>query len=414
MFELIYKYQLHLALEKEHLVITGVIIAAFSALSYLIGIYKIFHKPLDFIFGLICLMITPLILTIYGYHFGYLYNYLIIFIIGNLVVIRMAYIGFRNKQQGANFIIAGSIAYILFISLSLLIFNDLFPSGLPVIFRHLSVNLGFISLPISIMIYLALETGINAKDLKIKMQEVSDMAGEKQHILTNQNETLEKQVTERTAELNKSITDLKSTQNQLIQKEKLASLSELTAGIAHEIQNPLNFVSNFSEVSQELVEDVLEERKKENGKRDEELIDELLSDLSQNQQKINHHGKRAASIVSGMLEHSRISTGERVPTDINKLDDEYLRLSYHGIRAKNNTFQSDYELIADPNLPLINVVPQEIGRVLLNLINNAFQSQSRGGVDYRKKVIVRTFTFEPNENAPSGTAGGAPLRRCAG
>jgi two-component system NtrC family sensor kinase len=169
-----------------------------------------------------------------------------------------------------------------------------------------------------------------------------------------------------------TLTELQSTQSQLIQKEKLASLGELTAGIAHEIQNPLNFVNNFSELSVELVSELLEERSKEHGIRDEELENDLLNDLAQNQEKINHHGKRASSIVKGMLEHSRMGTGEKQPTDLNQLADEYLRLSYHGMRAKDSQFNADYELIADKSLPLVNVVPQDIGRVLLNLINNAF------------------------------------------
>ena len=163
---------------------------------------------------------------------------------------------------------------------------------------------------------------------------------------------------------------LKSTQAQLIQKEKLASLGELTAGIAHEIQNPLNFVNNFSEMSVDLAKELKEEVKK--SEIDKELIIDLATDLSQNQQKINHHGKRASSIVSGMLEHSRTSTGERALTDINKLADEYLRLSYHGMRAKDSNFNSNYQTNFDENLPKIEVIPQDMGRVLLNLINNAF------------------------------------------
>jgi two-component system, NtrC family, sensor kinase len=177
--------------------------------------------------------------------------------------------------------------------------------------------------------------------------------------------------------LEKTLAELKTTQAQLIQSEKLASLGELTAGIAHEIQNPLNFVNNFSELSVELIEELKAERQKAEGKRDFELEDELLSDLSQNQEKIHHHGKRASSIVSGMLEHSKASTGERVLTDINKLADEYLRLSYHGLRAKDKNFNSDFKLIADENLPKINVIPQDIGRVLLNLVNNAFYAVGR-------------------------------------
>ena len=181
-----------------------------------------------------------------------------------------------------------------------------------------------------------------------------------------------KQKQKANAVLEKTLSALQSTQAQLIQKEKLASLGELTAGIAHEIQNPLNFVNNFSEMSVELISELKEERSKEHGKRDEELENELLNDLAQNQQKINHHGKRASSIVSGMLEHSKASTGEPAFTDINKLTDEYLRLSYHGIRAKDSNFNSDYKTDFDENLPKIKVISQDMGRVLLNLINNAF------------------------------------------
>jgi two-component system, NtrC family, sensor kinase len=195
-----------------------------------------------------------------------------------------------------------------------------------------------------------------------------------------------------------ALKELKATQAQLVQSEKLASLGELTAGIAHEIQNPLNFVNNFSELSVELVSELLEERSKEDGKRDEELERDLLNDLALNQEKINHHGKRASSIVKGMLEHSRTSTGERVLTDINQLADEYLRLAYHGLRAKDNSFNSEYELIADKNLPKINVVPQEIGRVLLNLINNAFYAvkapQPPKGESYMPTVAVSTQKSE--------------------
>ena len=175
---------------------------------------------------------------------------------------------------------------------------------------------------------------------------------------------------EQKEKVEQTLKTLQSTQNQLIQKEKLASLGELTAGIAHEIQNPLNFVNNFSEMSVELAQELKDEVKKQ--EKDWELIEDLAEDLAQNQQKINLHGKRASSIVSGMLEHSRASTGERVLTDINKLADEYLRLSYHGIRAKDSNFNSDYKTDFDENLPKIKVIPQDMGRVILNLINNAF------------------------------------------
>jgi two-component system, NtrC family, sensor kinase len=170
--------------------------------------------------------------------------------------------------------------------------------------------------------------------------------------------------------INNNLNQLKAAQNQLIQSEKLASLGELTAGIAHEIQNPLNFVNNFSELSVELANDLNEEIKK--PAIDKEYIAELLADLTQNQEKISHHGKRASSIVKGMLEHSRSSTGIKELTDINKLADEYLRLSYHGLRAKDKKFNADFKANLAESLPKIEIIPQDIGRVLLNLMNNAF------------------------------------------
>ncbi|OYU94384.1 MAG: two-component sensor histidine kinase [Bacteroidetes bacterium B1(2017)] len=173
-------------------------------------------------------------------------------------------------------------------------------------------------------------------------------------------------------QLQQTLETLKSTQAQLIQSEKLASLGELTAGIAHEIQNPLNFVNNFSEVSAELVQEIKEERQKPKENQDESLVDEIFNDISQNLEKITVHGKRASSIVKGMLEHSRTSTGEKELTDINALADEYLRLAYHGLRAKDSSFNSDFKTEFDENLPKIKVIPQDFGRVLLNLINNAF------------------------------------------
>ncbi len=193
---------------------------------------------------------------------------------------------------------------------------------------------------------------------------------ENEELVKGQNKVLEEKVSERTTELEASLETLKATQNQLIQSEKLASLGELTAGIAHEIQNPMNFVNNFSELSVDLAKDLNNEIHKPDI--DKGYIEELLTDLTSNQEKINHHGKRASSIVKGMLEHSRASTGVRELTDINKLADEYLRLSYHGLRAKDKNFNADFKTDFKVPLSKIEVIPQDIGRVLLNLYNNAF------------------------------------------
>ncbi len=184
----------------------------------------------------------------------------------------------------------------------------------------------------------------------------------------NKNAELEKLVKERTVELEKSLAALKSSQSQLIQSEKMASLGELTAGIAHEIQNPLNFVNNFSEVNTELIDELSEEVDK--GNLDE--VKTIAKDIKENEQKINHHGKRAHAIVKGMLQHSRSSSGVKEPTDINALCDEYLRLSYHGLRAKDKSFNATMKTDFDNSIGNINIIPQDIGRVVLNLLTNAF------------------------------------------
>ena len=224
-------------------------------------------------------------------------------------------------------------------------------------------------------------------------------------------------------EIQSTLKQLKSTQAQLIQSEKMASLGELTAGIAHEIQNPLNFVNNFSDVSGEMIDEALEEMD-----NDPAEAKEILSDLKGNLAKISHHGGRASSIVKGMLDHSRASSGEKTPTDINALCDEYLRLSYHGLRAKDKSFNADFELDLDENLPKVNVVSQDIGRVLLNILNNAFYAcaerlalseveGSRSAVNermknsgdeyYNPKVVIKTKAMSPSGGLPAERARGS-------
>ncbi len=190
--------------------------------------------------------------------------------------------------------------------------------------------------------------------------------------------------------IEKTLIDLKQAQSQLVQSEKMASLGELTAGIAHEIQNPLNFVNNFSEVSQELMTEMNEEL----DRGDIKEAKDIGMDIEKNLEKINRHGKRASDIVKGMLQHSRSSSGINELTDINTLVDEYLRLSYHGLRAKNKSFNADFKADLDKKLPQIKVVPQDFGRVILNLINNAFYAvnEKAKGADksYRPTVVVQT------------------------
>ncbi len=199
-----------------------------------------------------------------------------------------------------------------------------------------------------------------------------------------------KAIEETNSALEKSLQELKATQAQLIQSEKMASLGELTAGIAHEIQNPLNFVNNFSEVSNELIDEMNAELEK----GDIEEAKAIAADVQQNLIKINHHGNRAGEIVKGMLLHSRTSSGIKEPTDINALCDEYLRLAFHGLRAKDKSFNAALETNFDDKLEKINVISQDFGRVILNLLTNAFYSTNEkikiAGSDYKPLVSVQT------------------------
>jgi two-component system, NtrC family, sensor kinase len=194
--------------------------------------------------------------------------------------------------------------------------------------------------------------------------------------------------------LEQTLTNLKSTQAQLIQSEKMASLGELTAGIAHEIQNPLNFVNNFSEVSNELLDEMNEELSK--GEIEEAKA--IASDVKQNLEKILHHGKRADGIVKGMLQHSRSSSGTKEFTDINALADEYLRLAYHGLRAKDKSFNAKFETHFDESIGKVEMVPQDIGRVILNLITNAFyvvtEKKKQNPEGYEPTVIISSKKVE--------------------
>ena len=202
-----------------------------------------------------------------------------------------------------------------------------------------------------------------------------------------------KAIEESNAALTKSLQELKAAQAQLIQSEKMASLGELTAGIAHEIQNPLNFVNNFSEVNCELSDEILEAADK--GDLKEIML--LAADIKANQEKIKAHGKRADAIVKGMLQHSRTSSGDKEPTDLNAVADEYLRLAYHGIRAKDMLFNAKLVTDFDENLGKVNIIPQDIGRVILNLITNAFYAVAEKkkliAGDFEPVVTVRTRKF---------------------
>jgi signal transduction histidine kinase len=219
--------------------------------------------------------------------------------------------------------------------------------------------------------------------VRLNADKVVKLSEEKRIQAENQQQILQEEVNRQTAEIRHTLDNLKATQKQLIQSEKMASLGELTAGIAHEIQNPLNFVNNFSEVNSEMIDEL----KNELATGNLQLANEIADDIKSNEEKINHHGKRADAIVKSMLQHSRSSTGVKEPTDINALADEYLRLSYHGLRAKDKSFNSEIKTDFDGSIGKINIIPQDI-------YNNAFyavnEQKSKNLISYEPTVSVST------------------------
>ncbi len=284
-------------------------------------------------------------------------------------------ITYKSHSQKAQYATLIILAY--FLPISIIIFSFLyeiitkfFNLGLPdilnsPIFSNILIITFYISLPVLTTIHIARQNT---------------------DLLNN----LSRQVEERTHELKLSLENFKAAQVQLVQSEKMASLGELTAGIAHEIQNPLNFVNNFSELNVELISELVEEVEK--GSTTE--VKMIADDIKANSEKIHHHGKRADAIVKSMLAHSRSSAGKKEWTNLNALAEEYLKLAYHGIKAKKNQFNANFSFIPDSHLPLINIVPQEIGRVLLNLLNNAFyavnERSKQGEPGYTPEVILKT------------------------
>ncbi|MBK9257855.1 MAG: hypothetical protein IPM42_20565 [Saprospiraceae bacterium] len=366
--------------------------AGFTSSLYLAGtlycIYKIFNQTLGYIFWSFVFLCTLNLIALFYISSNYLG-----LILAVLVLFEWLRIGILNLKKE-------KIGSIIFISTSIL---NLIYWVLLLLNRLDAINLtdledyqgyAYCLAPMSITIYLGYKFGMRSQTLLLQLEEIQVLSKEKESILAKQNETLEIQVKERTTSLNQSLEHLKATQAQLIQSEKMASLGELTAGIAHEIQNPLNFVNNFSEVSSELIVDMVDEV--DNGNYDE--VKAIAMDVQQNLEKINHHGQRASSIVKGMLEHSRTSSGQKELIDINALCDEYLRLAYHGLRAKDKSFNATMETHFDPNLPKIDIIPQDIGRVILNLINNAFYAVSekskvesqKSGSGYEPTVSITT------------------------
>jgi two-component system, NtrC family, sensor kinase len=301
----------------------------------------------------------------------------------SIIVICLYYIiSSWKKLKGAQWAIVTGLLLSLFFIL-LFFFITVVYKNIPFQYFLLFLTGFSLSFPLSLLVYVAMRFKGYIKEVEQNAKRVVQLSEEKKEHAINQQKILQEEVNRQTSEIRTTLDNLKSTQSQLIQSEKMASLGELTAGIAHEIQNPLNFVNNFSEVNKEMLEELKAERIKPNAERDDALQDELINDVIDNSEKINHHGKRADAIVKGMLQHSRQSSGQKEPTDINALADEYLRLSYHGLRAKDKTFNAEIKTDFDGSIGKVNIIPQDVGRVILNLFNNAFYA-----VTQKKKLNI--------------------------
>ena len=298
-----------------------------------------------------------------------------------------------KKLRGAQWAIVVGLFFSLFMLCFLIAY--LKTSMTPNFYGYFTLLSGFIlSFPLSLLVYVSMRFKEIIREVTVNADKVVQLSEEKRIQAENQQQILQEEVKRQTAEIRHTLDNLKATQKQLIQSEKMASLGELTAGIAHEIQNPLNFVNNFSEVNSEMIDEL----KNELATGNLQLANEIADDIKSNEEKINHHGKRADAIVKSMLQHSRESSGKKEPTDINALCDEYLRLSYHGLRSKDKSFNAEIKTDFDPSIGKINVVSQDIGRMLLNLINNAFyavnEQKNKNPISYQPTVSVTTMKSE--------------------
>jgi len=304
-----------------------------------------------------------------------------------------------KNLRGAQWAIVVGLMLTLFWLLMFGIYSD---GTLKLPFALLYVTGVYLSFPLGLLVYVSVRFKEIIKEVEDNAQQVVQLSEEKKEHALLQQKLLQEEVNRQTAEIRATLDNLKATQSQLIQSEKMASLGELTAGIAHEIQNPLNFVNNFSEVNIELIDEL----KNELAAGNRQLAEEMVDDIKANELKIKHHGKRADAIVKGMLQHSRSSSGVKESSDINALCDEYLRLSYHGLRAKDKNFNADFKSNFDESIGKINILPQDIGRVLLNIYNNAFYA-----VNEKKKTPLPlkgiNIAYEPTVTVTTRRLGSA-------
>jgi two-component system NtrC family sensor kinase len=367
----------------EHAVNTG------GVFFFLLGINVLYKQARNWLyyFIVVCaLLAIPSLFVSYDYGFAVT---LIYYLAVSVEVLRLSYKAIKRHKLGSMILFISSLLNIIVITFIIVMLG---PDDFK-LFLLLRVFL-YITPALGLSLFIAVDFAHTGSALQQRLADIERLSiktieqeKERQRILRAQNETLEKQVAERTGALSRSLKELKETQAHLIQREKMASLGELTAGIAHEIQNPLNFINNFSDVNNELIDEMKSEF--DAGKKDQAFL--IAEDIRENSKKINLHGKRADAIVKGMLQHSGTNTGEKQPVDINALADECLRLGYQGFRAKDKGFNVTLKIELDSSIGTVSIVPQDIGRVLLNLCNNAFYSVN----EKKKAATQKGENFEP-------------------
>ncbi len=292
------------------------------------------------------------------------------FVVAASMVVRLIIKHRSSLNNATAYLFWGGIC--TFMVAILILSLDLFEIGYSVHANSILLSCYYLAIPLSMLMYINQRFKDTLVEVKSHSDKVVMLGREKQVLLAAQNEILEAQVADRTSELQESLDELKKAQDQLIQSEKMASLGQLTAGIAHEIKNPLNFVTNFSDLTRELVMEAREEMATLGLSPDQvDRFEPILGDIEMNVSKIFEHGRRADNIVKGMLQHSRGKSGERQETDINELISEYLNLAYHGLRAQDPSFNVTLKTEFDPNVGMIEIVPQDFSRAILNLVNNA-------------------------------------------
>ena len=357
---------------------------ALMPVTGILFLYSLFHKKIPFQFY--NFLVVAIVVAIISWYSLFAWLSLVLFLLSTGEMLRIVVVSIRQGMQGAWIIGNGFGAFCV----SLLILLAIIPTGnfSLQLWYLLTYLTGVLPVLLSMSVYLSMRIAGTHRTLESQMKKTMELEIENARKEAELKKAVELQ--EAYHALENAHRTLKETQAQLIHSEKMASLGELTAGIAHEIQNPLNFVNNFSEVNKELIGEMRQEIEQEHY----EEVKAISKDIEENEEKINLHGKRAAAIVKGMLQHSRGSSGVKELTDINALCDEFLRLSYHGLRAKDKSFNATMKTEFDDSIGSININPQDIGRVILNLLTNAFYAvneKKKSGIEnYEPTVTVST------------------------